>query len=71
MNSLVHPEGDISDLNFRYNSEMVGCTLSIVRDVSCNVKRRRDGNMVLRWTVTGLIEAERCFKQSRTVELLK
>ena len=40
-------------------------TPSIVRDVSRNVLRWQNGGMALRWTVTGLIEAEKRFKRIR------
>jgi transposase-like protein len=40
-------------------------TLSTVRSVCRNVKRWRGGKMVLRWTVTGLREAEKRFRRLR------
>ena len=36
---------------------------SFVEDVGQNVKRWRNGGMALRWTVTGLIEAEKRFRR--------
>ena len=46
-------------------TNIIESTLSIVRDVSRNVKRWQNGGMALRWTVTGLIEAEKRFKRIR------
>ena len=46
-------------------TNVIESTLSIVRTVSRNVKRWRNGSMALRWTVTGLMEAERRFRRIR------
>ncbi len=46
-------------------TNVIESALSVVEDVSKNVKRWRSGKMVLRWTVTGLIEAEKRFKRIR------
>ncbi|MGB7466353.1 MAG: hypothetical protein WBW14_25925 [Candidatus Acidiferrum sp.] len=37
--------------------------LSTVQRVARNVKRWRDGNQALRWTATGLLEAEKKFRR--------
>ena len=37
--------------------------ISIGRTVAGNVKRWRDGKMVLRWTAAGLLEAEKQFRR--------
>ena len=37
--------------------------LSTVQRVARNVKRWRDGNQALRWTATGLLEAEEKFRR--------
>ena len=39
--------------------------LSTVQRVARNVKRWREGNQPLRWTATGLLEAEKKFKRRR------
>ncbi len=44
-------------------TNIIESTLSSVRNVSRNVKRWRSGSMALRWTVTGLIEAEKSFNR--------
>ncbi|HAV43367.1 TPA: hypothetical protein DCX15_05055 [bacterium] len=44
---------------------MIESTLSVVEDVCRNVKCWKNGKMALRWTVTGLIEAEKLFKRIR------
>ena len=36
-----------------------------IKDVARNVKRWRNGSMVLRWAVTGLMEAETRFRRIR------
>ena len=46
-------------------TNIIESTLSIVRDLSHNVKRWRNGGLALRWMVTGLIEAEKHFKGLR------
>jgi transposase-like protein len=46
-------------------TNIIESMLSIVRDVSRNVKRWRSGRMALRWTATGLMEAERRVKRIR------
>ena len=38
-------------------------TLSITRHAARNVKRWRDGKMVVRWTAAGVLEAERKFRR--------
>jgi hypothetical protein len=37
--------------------------ISVGRTVARNVKRWRDGRMVLRWTAAGLLEAEKQFRR--------
>ena len=37
--------------------------ISIARDTSRNVKRWRDGQMALRWTAAGMLEAEKQFRK--------
>ena len=37
--------------------------IEICRDHAANVKRWRDGQMVLRWTAAGMINAERSFRR--------
>jgi putative transposase len=37
--------------------------ISISRTVAGNVKRWRNGKMVLRWTAAGLLEAEKHFRK--------
>ncbi len=38
-------------------------SLSVVRTAQRNVKRWRDGEMALRWTAAGMLEAERSFRR--------
>jgi len=48
--------------------------ISVGRTVTRNVKRWRDGQMVLRWTAAGMLEAEKQFRRvrgSRELPLLK
>jgi len=37
--------------------------ISVVRTTQRNVKRWRDGEMALRWTAAGMLEAERQFRK--------
>ena len=37
--------------------------ISVGRTVTGNVKRWRDGQMVLRWTAAGMLEAEKQFRR--------
>jgi putative transposase len=37
--------------------------ISVARTVTGNVKRWRDGSMVLRWTAAGILEAEKQFRR--------
>jgi putative transposase len=37
--------------------------ISICRDHSCNVKRRRDGQMAMRWCAAGMVETGKQFRQ--------
>ncbi len=37
--------------------------ISVGRTVAGNVKRWRNGNMVLRWTAAGLLQAEKQFRR--------
>lgn len=37
--------------------------ISIARDSARNVKRWRSGTMALRWTATGMLEAEKQFRR--------
>jgi hypothetical protein len=37
--------------------------IEIVHKVECNVERWRDGDMALRWTAAGMLEAARKFRR--------
>jgi hypothetical protein len=37
--------------------------IETVRSISRNVKRRQNGDMCLRWTAAGMLEAERQFRK--------
>jgi hypothetical protein len=37
--------------------------ISIARSTNRNVTRRRDGQMLLRWTAAGMLNAERSFRR--------
>ena len=48
--------------------------ISVARTVTGNVKRWRDGSMVLRWTAAGILEAEKQFRRVngyRDLQLLR
>ena len=48
--------------------------ISVARTVTGNVKRWRDGEMILRWTAAGVLEAEKQFRRVngyRDLPLLK
>jgi len=48
--------------------------ISVARTVTGNVKRWRDGSMILRWTATGVLEAEKQFRRVngyRDLQLLR
>jgi transposase-like protein len=44
-------------------TNVIESSLSVVRQVTRNVKYWRDGRMVVRWVATGLIEAEKRFRR--------
>ncbi len=48
--------------------------ISVARTVTGNVKRWRDGQMILRWTAAGVLEAEKQFRRVngyRDLQLLR
>jgi len=48
--------------------------ISVARTVTGNVKRWRDGRMILRWTAAGVLEAEKQFRRVngyRDLQLLR
>jgi hypothetical protein len=48
--------------------------ISVTRTVTGNVKRWRDGGMILRWTAAGVLEAEKRFRRVngyRDLQLLR
>jgi transposase-like protein len=48
--------------------------ISVARDMTGNVKRWRDGSMILRWTAAGVLEAEKQFRRVngyRDLQLLR
>ena len=48
-----------------FRSNPIESCLSTVQRVARNVKRWREGNQPLRWTATGLLEAEKKFRRSK------
>jgi len=46
-------------------SNPIESMISIARATNCNVTRWRDGQMVLRWTAAGMLNAERSFRRIR------
>jgi len=46
-----------------YTTNPVESMVSIARDVMRNVKRWRDGKMIVRWTAAGMLVAERQFRR--------
>ena len=45
------------------SSNPLGSTISIARTTNRNVNRWRDGQMVLRWTAAGMLNAQRSFRR--------
>jgi putative transposase len=45
------------------STDPIECMISVARTVTGNVKRWRDGAMILRWTAAGVLEAEKQFRR--------
>jgi hypothetical protein len=56
--------GDLLRRSLANNNPIESC-LSTVERVAHNVKRRHAGDQALRWTATGLLEAEKKFSQGK------
>ncbi len=52
-------------LNTFKSTNPIESMISVGRTVTRNVKRWRDGQMVLRWTAAGMLEAEKQFRRVR------
>ncbi len=51
-------------------TDIIGNALGTVRLVSRNVKRWRNAEMALRWTATGLLEAQKTFRRLKAYRQL-